>query len=257
MEALAVIEFGWTTPEAFDALARFHYRAGRPATVACRPGGGFGVVAAREAGEAVGVLITSMPTLNGSWRSLPWPGAYEGMGKAKAAEHLNAEVRCLSRVVVDPRWRGRGVAAELVRWYLARALTPRTEAVAAMGRYCPFFERAGMTTYPIPVRSRDARLMDAVHAAALRPIDLMVPTRVREALERSPWLGAELGKWARSCRSTRTKTNGITHEAIAMLAGGVVNAPLTGYAHTQLASMKQATTQQATTQPTNKEQGAA
>ncbi len=257
MEAIAVIEFGWTTPDAYDALARFHYRAGRPATVARRPGGGFAVVQASEDGETVGVLIASMPTVIGTWRRLPWPGAYNGIEKSETAKRLNAEVRCLSRVVVDPRWRGRGVAAELVRWYLARALTPRTEAVAAMGVYCPFFERAGMTAYQIPVRSRDARLLDAIHAAALRPIDLMVPTRVREALQTTPWLGGELGKWARSCRSTRTKTTGMAHEAIAMIAGGVVNAPLTGYAHSQQAPSGQAISQQATTKRATTQQGAA
>src|SRR5262249_17312146 len=51
-----------------DALARFHYRAGPPATCVR-------VLSAadRQTGELIGVLTVSMPTLNAPWRSEAWP----------------------------------------------------------------------------------------------------------------------------------------------------------------------------------------
>lgn len=228
-----MIEYQWTHAEVYDELARFHYRAGRPATIAKRPDGGAAVIAATQCETLVGVLVASMPTLNGSWRHLPWPGRFDAKDKRLTAHRLNAEVRCLSRVVVEPRWRGRGIAVGLVRWYLDHALSVRTEAVAAMGRYCPFFERAGMTAYPMAPRLRDARLLDAINAAGMRAIDLLVSDRVESAIERCPWFKGELARWAKSCRSTRRSTRGMLPVEIAMIAGGVVNAPLTGYAHTQ------------------------
>ncbi len=230
----AVIEYQWTQASAYDSLARFHYRAGKPATIAKRLDGGPAVIAAMACDEVIGVLIASMPTLNGSWRNMPWPGRFDAKDKRAAACKLNSEVRCLSRVVVDPRWRGRGIAVGMVRWYLEHSLSVRTEAVAAMGRYCPFFERAGMTAYPMGPRLRDARLLDAINAAGLGALDLLMPDRVNTMLERTPWIADELTRWAKSCRSTRSRTKEMNAQQIALIAGGVVSAPLTGYAHTNM-----------------------
>ena len=54
----------------YDALARFHYRAPRPAVcvrtlTACD----------QSTGEVVGVLTVSMPTLNGPWAPLSGPAS--------------------------------------------------------------------------------------------------------------------------------------------------------------------------------------
>jgi len=135
------------------ALARFHYIAGRPGPVAR-------VLRAADerSGELAGVLVASMPTLNGRWRALAWPGRYAGADAAAGVRRLNAEVRTISRVVVDPRYRGRGVAVALVGAYLANPCTVRTEAVAAMARACPFFERAGMRRVHAPSPPADGAL---------------------------------------------------------------------------------------------------
>ncbi|HYE01768.1 MAG TPA: GNAT family N-acetyltransferase [Phycisphaerales bacterium] len=128
----------------YAALARFHYRAGAPATMV-------GVVRAVEPGrgELAGVLVVSMPTLNGPWRELAWPGRYAGPDRRRGLRRLNAEVRTISRVVVEPRYRGLGLGRRLVEAYLRRPLTAATEAVAAMGGACPFFARAGMREYEV------------------------------------------------------------------------------------------------------------
>lgn len=60
---------------------------------------------------------------------------------------LNAEVRCISRVIVHPSFRGLGIGVGLVRHALDTATTPYTEAIAAMGWVHPLFEKAGMEAF--------------------------------------------------------------------------------------------------------------
>lgn len=155
------------TPDDYDALAHHHYLAGRPATralirraVRTLPDG---------TDRLAGVLVVSRPTLNGAWRDRPWPGRYTGPDRRAAALRLNAELRCISRVIVEPSSRGLGIAGALVRSYLDRPLTPATEALAQMGAACPFFARAGMTPYPLAPDADDTRLLDALAAAKHLP----------------------------------------------------------------------------------------
>ncbi len=173
----------------YGALAQRHYRPGRPATIER-------VLAARLAGSAgpIGVLVVSRPTLNARWRSLAWPGRYDGIDRRTAAARLNAEVRCISRVIVHPDWRRRGIARRLVRAYLTEPLTPRTEAYVARGRSAAFFARAGMTAYPLTPSKRDARLMDCFAHLKCGP----GPGSRHHAL-----LVRELRIWARASRATR------------------------------------------------------
>ncbi|MCL4220143.1 MAG: hypothetical protein KJZ65_02115 [Phycisphaerales bacterium] len=176
-----------------DRLIAHHYLAGSPAT---RVGCLRAIDGAHD--ELAGVLVVSMPTLNGAWRAQAWPGRYSGRDRRGAVARLNAEVRCISRVIVDPRFRGRGVARRLVEAYLSDPLTLATEAVAAMGSICPFFERAGMTAYHLPRDAADARLADALESQGHEPWMLADADRARHIV-RSPLLAREIERWAR-CR---------------------------------------------------------
>jgi GNAT superfamily N-acetyltransferase len=160
-------------------------------------------LAARVAGEPapVGVLLVSMPVLNGPWRRLAWPGVFDGVPRDRRAAVLNHPrlgVRCISRVIVEPRFRGLGVATRLVRAYLRRPMTVHTEALAAMGEVARFFERAGMSRLDVPPSARHARLLDLLEqhrvplgmlstpGAALRLVRARVSPRV---------LARELRRW--------------------------------------------------------------
>lgn len=227
--ASIVIEPG--TMRDYDALAVFHYRASPPATVARGPRGAPVVLRARDAesGSLAGVLVVSMPTLNGSWRDLAWPGRYSSGDKRRDAARINAELRCISRVVVDPRWRGLGVARGLVRAYLDTPLTPATEALAAMGAVCPFFERAGMTPYTLPPAPHDARFLDALWECGVEPWSLLDPALARRTLERRPWLERELRAWARGSPTTRRHA-GADALSLARLAAARASVRITAYA---------------------------
>jgi len=210
----------------YRSLARFHYRAADPATLA-------GVRRATDTrtDETIGVLVVSHPTLNGAWRELAWPGRYAGGSKRAHAARLNAEVRCLSRVIVDPRYRGFGVARAMVRAYLDDPMTPATEAIAAMGRVCPFFKRAGMVEYELTPRAPDARLIDALEHAGFEAWTLLDPCR-RRAAARDPLLTRELRRWAGASRATR-RMSGLSPEELAREAARSIGAATRAYAHTR------------------------
>jgi len=188
----------------YDRLAHHHYKAGPPATIARTAAGLPCVLAARDGeGRLAGVLVVSMPTLNSSWRRLAWPGVYDTGDKRRDATEINRSLRCISRVIIDPRFRGLGLARRLVEHYLAEALTPRTEAIAAMGHICPFFASAGMTAYPLPPSRRDARLHDALASVGLETWELLEHDRATCALAKHPWLAREARLWAAGSPSTR------------------------------------------------------
>ena len=188
-------------------LAPLHYRPGAPATIArvlrC---------VERSSGEVVGVLAISLPTLNARWRELAWPGRYDSGDRGRDAHRLNAELRCISRVIVEPAHRGMGIATHLVRSYLASPLTPATEALAAMGRISPVFERAGMTAQALPIPVRHQRLLDVLEAVGIEPWRLAQPSvlvarvgRLEDAKRRL--VEGELSRWANASRATRRMTD--------------------------------------------------
>lgn len=208
-ERAIVIEAG--TRRDMERLLPHHYLAGPPATRTL-----YLRAFDRTHDELAGVLVVSMPTLNGIWRAQAWPGRYTGSDRRRALARLNAEVRCVSRVIVDPRYRGRGIARRLVEAYLARPQTPATEAIAAMGGFCPFFERAGMTCYHVPRAAVDARLADAIESIGLEPWMLADPERA-ESIIQSPLIRRELDRWARHRRLHAAEPAGLARLAAARL----------------------------------------
>jgi GNAT superfamily N-acetyltransferase len=193
-------------------LARFHYRPARPATIVR-------VLALDAADEPVAVLVVSMPTLNAPWRAVALPDLFATRDKRCAAANANAHLRTISRLIVDPRWRGLGLATRLVRTYLRDPLTPVTEALAAMAHYCPVFDAAGMTAVTVPQARHEARLHAALAAAGLQPWQLLWFRQGQPCAN----LSAALRTWARASRATRALAEGplpiIAQRAAAALSG--------------------------------------
>jgi hypothetical protein len=126
----------------YDALAKFHYVAPRPATFA-----GIWAVRYRDGPHlhwrpiAVGVLSFTVPS--SALREL-----YLGRHGRSRSENLwfaNRHIRTISRVIVHPQFRAIGLSTLLVRTLCQRATTRYVEAFAAMGRVHPLFLKAGMT----------------------------------------------------------------------------------------------------------------
>lgn len=203
----------------YAGLARFHYRGGRPTAVTAvyRAVHDGPTVIGRYRGcasdtEVVGVLVVTRPPLDCALRTIATSARYAGLGRREAARLLNREVRTIARVVIDPAWRGTGLAVRLVRYALAESETIYTEALAAMGRVHPFFERAGMTRYDRPPHPADQRLLDALAMAGIDAHLLASPRIVAEriaALELTAQqcLDRALRRWHRVAGAGRNRRN--------------------------------------------------
>ncbi len=198
----------------YQQLASFHYKSGRPGAVTAvyRMVHRAPTVVGRFVGRPdettiVGVLIRSLPSLGCQLRDRATSDRYRGMGVLAAAAMVNREFRTISRVVIRPQWRGIGLAVRLVRHALGDPETAYTEALAAMGRVHPFFERAGMVRYDRPPRPEYARLLDAFDRLDISPSSLASVRLVLAALgasrtEDRRWLEAEIRRWHRAAFRT-------------------------------------------------------
>jgi len=204
--------------DARPLLAR-HYAAGMPARVCLMLGAWLDAETADGPQEAhstlVGVLTVSHPTLNDRWRALAWPGVFDMPSKRDRAHKLNAEVRRISRVVVLPRFRGMGIATALVRAYLRRPLTKRTEVVAAMGAWCRCFEQAGMRAVACAPVERDVKLAAALKRLRIAP-ELLADEHVVRVLERDASFVRVIRAWANAAGATRKMLR--CADAVEMLA---------------------------------------
>ena len=205
------IEVG--TMEDYKSLARFHYRGGHPGAVTAvfrivhRTTTVVGRFLGRDGeSQIVGVLVRSLPQLACRLRDLATNDRYRGLKLRDAAVMLNREVRTISRVVIDPQWRGTGLAVKLVRHALANPEpgVQFTEALAVMGRVSPFFEHAGMLRYDRPPRPEHARLADALTYLRLDLWALARSEHVTTQLDpdQAAFLLRELRRWHRAAHRT-------------------------------------------------------
>lgn len=209
----------------YRALHAFHYKGVNPGAVTAvyrlrhdAPTVVGRYMQRRDDSSVVGVLLRSLPHLGCRLRDHATSFRYRGFGTKGAAAMLNREVRTISRVVIDPRWRGLGLAVRLVRHALDHPETVFTEALAAMGRVHPFFERAGMTRYDRPPRAEHARLLDALEHLDIRPYMLASPDAATAQLSNDAqraWLDRELRRWHRAAfRTNKAALAALSFEAL-------------------------------------------
>lgn len=121
----------------FAAFAHWHYLGAR------RPGPVSDVFVAKL-GQRVIAVATFGPThLFLSPRNEALPQFSSCLVASDGATALNANVRLLQRVIVEPRFRALGVASRLLREALPQLGVPFVECLAEMGQFSGFLERAG------------------------------------------------------------------------------------------------------------------
>jgi len=215
-------------------LAPMHYRPGRPATID-RVLGAF----ESETGELAGVVVVSRPVVFASWRDLAWPGRYTRGSVRALAQRINREIRCISRVIVDPRFRSMGVAERMVRAYLRRPITPCTEALAAMGTVTDaggFFGRAGMRMYRVPPRGPDARMLDALDHAGIGRWRLADPRGLQKLMGAGAWarfVEREARRWASATGRVAGWRDAPVEELLRAVARSAASTPV-AFAHTRV-----------------------
>lgn len=115
----------------------------------------------------IGIITYAMPLLNCAARRLAAGDFFSVPDKQLRLKRLNRCVRRISRVVIDPRFRGLGLAARLVRMTIPLLNVPMIETVSVMGALSRFFERAGMQRYALPPRPQALNLAEQLNQVGI------------------------------------------------------------------------------------------
>jgi GNAT superfamily N-acetyltransferase len=146
----------------YHTLARFHYRCTKLGPVA-----GVWVVGSHrpsryDDGEPIAVIVYTYPAPNLAVRNRITRNFFRGPDRSAGVALLNRHVRCISRVIVDPRWRGLGLAGWLVRETMPLLNIAMIESMALMGRFHPFLENAGLRQFTPPENPKTEKLVVAL-----------------------------------------------------------------------------------------------
>jgi hypothetical protein len=171
----------------YRQLAHYHYRQSQLGPMAriyalkpSQPAAGL------PRGKTVGVIVYTMPVPGLRLRNMATDGLFVGLDRATQLALINATVRCIGRVIIEPRLRGLGLASRLVRETMPSMDVPIIEAMAVMGWVNPFFEKAGMKAYTAKVPRRCAQLIEALSTVGVEEQDLIDAEKVQRKLTRLP-----------------------------------------------------------------------
>ena len=115
-------------------------------------------------------------------RNIATGGIFAGLDKGTRLKLINKNIRTISRVIIEPRFRSLGLAVRLVKETMPIMDVPFVEALAVMGRANPFFEKAGLTRYDAPISASCVRLIEAFSAVGVDEQDLIDPGIVQQKL---------------------------------------------------------------------------
>ena len=167
----------------YKSLSHYHYRESHPgAAVAIFALKGKFRTATKL--ETVGVIVYSMPTAGAQMRNVATGECFAGLDKGTRLKLINKNIRTISRVIIEPRFRSLGLAVRLVKETMPIMDVPFIEALAVMGRANPFFEKAGMTRYDAPPSANCVRLIEAFSTIGVDEQDLIDPTIVQRELDK-------------------------------------------------------------------------
>lgn len=198
----------------YRRFAGYHYREARlvgvKAVYILRPGRPLGSFGQRPAG----IIIYTMANPRVELRRAATAGAFAGLDRQTGLALLNRHVRCIARVIIDPRFRGIGLASRLVRETMSRMNVPIVEALGVMPLVNPFLERAGMKAFRPRIPVEHAALLEAFSAAGIEEEDLLDPGRVQSRLDRlarpmAGFLEARIREFLRSHGTRRTMPAGL------------------------------------------------
>lgn len=188
----AQLEFVKADIAAYRELARYHYRDGALGPYCAIYALAERCLRRRKTAAFAGVIVIAPAPLNCASRRRATGEFFAGRSKAQTLALLNANVRRISRVIVEPRYRGLGLGAQLVRQTLPQCDTALVEAVATMGAVHPFFERAGMRVYPTPPDPLRQCLLDMLADAGIDNRLWIDPPAAHRHLESLPACRREL-----------------------------------------------------------------
>ena len=171
----------------YESLAMYHYRDSRPVAVKAVFALKIkGRVAPRD-NRPAGVIVYTMPNPRVELRDVATDGLFSGLDRQSELSLINRNIRCIARVVIEPRYRGIGLASRLVRQTMPRLNVPVIEALGVMPSVNPFLEKAGMKPYVPPVPLHHVDLLESFSAVGIEEEDLVYPKLVQAKMDALPW----------------------------------------------------------------------
>jgi len=169
----------------YRQFACFHYRDGRPGPVASV----FVLKSAGTLGDikpevSVGVIVYAMAGPVLEMRNVATDNFFADLDRGTQLALVNKNIRRISRVIIEPRFRGLGLASHLARETMPQMNVPIIEAVAIMGRVNPFLEKAGMTAFASEQPVRTVQLIEAFSFLGIEAEQLIEPQKVQRKLDR-------------------------------------------------------------------------
>lgn len=178
----------------YRRLAAHHYRDSRPVAVkavfALRPRRSLPALGTKPAGA----IVYTMPTPRVSQRRVATNGVFAHFDRQTELSLINRNVRCIARVVIEPRLRGIGLATRLVRETMPRMDVPIVEALGVMPKVNPFLERAGMKRLADGGATRPlhhVELVEALSTVGIEEDRLIDPASAQETLDALTWPAAD------------------------------------------------------------------
>lgn len=159
----------------YERLACFHYRVGAlgPYSRIWR------LVYGRD---LAGVIVYKPASMGLELRNVALGGLFSGLDTATKLGLINRNIECISRVIIEPRFRGLGLAQKLIRETMPQVGKPIVESVAMMGRVNPFFEKAGMTAYEGALPVRCVRMREVLLRVGVSDSDMVDPEKVESVV---------------------------------------------------------------------------
>ncbi len=143
-----------------------------------------GALGLRLGEKAVGVIVYTMPSPGVELRNIATGNLFAGFDRSTRLALVNKNIRCISRVIIEPRFRGLGLASRLVRETMPEMGVPIVEAMAVMGLVNPFFEKAGMTALTAKMPARCVQLTEAFSMVGIEKEELIDAQKTQRKLDR-------------------------------------------------------------------------
>jgi len=131
----------------------------------------------------IGVIVYSMPNPCLELRNIATDNFFVGLDRKTQISLLNKSVRRISRLIIEPRFRGLGLAAYLVRKTMPLVNIPIIEASGVMCKVNPFLEKANMAAYKAPPKVSNIRMKEAFEVIGIVDSMLINPIDVHRDIE--------------------------------------------------------------------------
>jgi hypothetical protein len=203
------------TLDDYGRLAHYHYRDGSLGPLAgifaLKPISPLSGLSCRD---TVGVIVYTMPAAGLELRNAATGNFLAGLDRSTQLALINRNIRCISRVIIEPRFRGLGLAVRLVRETMPRMNVPIIEAMAVMGMVNPFFEKARMKSYAAPLHERCVELVEAFSTVGIEQSELVDAELMQRKLDMLQWpaadfIEARIRKFLQSYGKRQNMTPGI------------------------------------------------